>query len=79
MVGNMTNKITNNDDLSQFNSWVPEELLHHLYDTLQTCEKHVMSEMDIYILSQILNEQIRRKLVKTPMNKPSVMFIKDKK
>ena len=60
----MTNKIDDYDDLSQFNGYVPEELLHHLYDTLQTSEKYILNEMDIYILSQILTEQMRRKLIK---------------
>jgi hypothetical protein len=56
----MVKKLNSNEELPEYHDYVPEELLLCLYETLQKSEKYVMDEMHLYILSQILTEQMRR-------------------
>ena len=69
----------NISDLPKIKSFVPEELIGHLYDTLQQLRKdYILDDFNIYIITQILNEQIRRKLIKQTNKKSDVRVVCDK-
>ena len=69
----------NTSEFPKTDSFVPEELIGHLYDILQQSRKdYVLDDFHIYIITQILNEQIRRRLLKSTNNKTDVLVIRDK-
>ena len=66
-------------EFPQTNNFVPEELIGYLYDVLQQSRKdYVLDDFHIYIITQILNEQIRRKLVTTSTKNGNKFVIQDK-
>ena len=68
----MTTKKTiddHNDDTSlkipdELKCYAPDALLAKLYDELESNKNYVFEITQIYILSTILNEQIRRHIIK---------------
>ena len=59
----MAKKCDIDEQLKKLNGYAPSELLGYLYDTLQSNKNYVMGIGQIYIVTLILNEQIRRNLI----------------
>ena len=67
------------DDITQFNGYVPEQLVAYLYDTLQSRKDYIMADGEIYIISIILQEQLLRKFKRpSRQRRAGALFMRNK-
>ena len=66
------------EQMPMLHRFSPSQLIAYLYDWSQSHPKCVFDLVDIYLITQMLNEQVHRNLV-NPKKKSDTLILRDKK